>query len=530
MGGAQSTLPPRPVGFEYFCVAVRAPDIFRVILATDYEISIIRRAIKETWRSGIQSEYAFYGGVHEFTLRGFPFAMRGSPSDAVMSRKMAARILHRLYLQGWKLIMSCDLTRTTDLTTWIFKKVPVPVDSLSSQPFLVVGLSSIDSLMILNSPAQLHQTFKDVIRKAWPPGIQNWSCNNGVLLITLNGTPWIPHSDETVSSRVILHTLINNLYLKQWDFYGNSNLKGTANTLFFVYDHSITPELTTVAHFTISLNKRDTLRLIGIPSSLVSVIRETIRTSWQRGIQAESRYFGSWEFKLYGNPWWASSTEAVDSRYLIVKLIECLQHYGWTVIASIDSSRKPSDKSSLTFRLTEPRQLQVFCVSLNENDKLRLINAPANIKRVCKDVIRTQYALGIKRIQQYGNSLEFELQGTPWSKRLDGVHGRNMMCHLFHTLECHNWKPLTSADLSAKYVHRKNSRDYPTDVDSIFFTFDDTQIQPSAPPEVPGAQAYSQPYSQPPPYNSFQWQTMPPGASSLGAPPSYEDCLRQQGP
>jgi len=82
-------------------------------------------------------------------------------------------------------------------------------------------------------------------------------------------------------------------------------------------------------HFTISLNKHDTLRLIGIPDSLVPVIHDTIQTCWLRGIQEESRYFDSWQFKLRGNPWWASGQEAVDSRYLILKLIECLQAYGW---------------------------------------------------------------------------------------------------------------------------------------------------------------------------------------------------------
>ena len=200
--------------------------------------------------------------------------------------------------------------------------------------------------------------------------------------IKLSGTPWCPNGSETVSSKVILQTLVNDLYLNQWNLYGNSNLKSSANTLFFEYNPSIAPGLIAASHLTVSLNKNDTLRLIGIPQNLISVIRETIQACWLRGIQAESNYFGSWEFKLCGNPWWASGTEAVDSRYLILKLIECLQQYGWTIIASIDSSRKPSDKSSLLFRLSQPRRSQVFCVSLNENDKLRLVNVPDNIKRV----------------------------------------------------------------------------------------------------------------------------------------------------
>ena len=380
MGGAHSNLPSRPLGFEYFCIAVRSSDKLRVILGTDYEVNIIRQAIRESWHLGIQNESSQLNGVHEFKLNGRPFLLNISFGDAVMSRRMAGNILHRLYREGWKLLLSSDLTRTTELTTWIFKKVPVT--TFSSQPFLVVGLSSSDSLMVLNAPTQLHQTFKDVIQKSWPPGIQKWSLENGVLLIKLNGTPWRPDGEETVNSRVILQMLVNDLLLKQWNLYGNSNLKSSTNTLFFEHDPNIMPGQASVTHFIISLNKYDTLRLIGVPDNLISAIRDTIQRCWLRGIQEELRYYGSWQFKLCGNPWWASGEEAVDSRYLILKLIECLQAYGWSIIASIASSRKLSDKSALLFRQSQWRQSPVFCVSLNETDKMRLINAPEDITKV----------------------------------------------------------------------------------------------------------------------------------------------------
>lgn len=387
MGGSQSNLSPRPLGFDYMCIAVRPPDKLRIINGTDYEISIIRQIIEETWQQGIQRETFELNGVHEFKLGGYPFVLNISSNDAVLSRRMAGSVLHRLYRDGWKLLMSSDLTRTADLTTWFFKKVPVAI--LTSRPFMVVGLSSTDSLMILNAPVDLHQTFKDVLDKSWPRGIQRWSYDNSVLLIKLKGTPWHPDGDETVQSRVILQTLVNDLHVRQWSLYGNSNLKSGTNTLFFEHDPNIALGQPSPAHFTISLNKYDTLRLIGIPDSLISAVRDVIQTCWCRGIQEESRYFESWEFKLRGNPWWASGEEAVDSRFLILKLIEAMQAYGWSIIASIASSRKLSDKSALLFRQSQPRQSPVFCISLNETDKLRLINAPEDVTKVCANGVVT---------------------------------------------------------------------------------------------------------------------------------------------
>lgn len=380
MGGSQSNLPSRSLGFEYMCIAVRPPDKLRVIYGSDYEISIIRQVIEQTWLPGIQRETFMLNGVHEFKLSGYPFAVNISSSNAVMSRRMAGAVLQRLNRDGWKLLISSDLTRTSDLTTWIFKKVPVV--TLSSQPFMVVGLSSTDSLMVLNAPAELHQTFKDVIDKSWPRGIQRWSYENSVLLIKLNGTPWHPDGDETVHSRVVLQTLVNDLHARQWNLYGNSNLKSGTNTFFFEHTPNVVQGQPPPAHFTISLNKHDSLRLIGVPESLISAVRDVIQSSWQRGIQQEQRYFNSWEFKLRGNPWWASGEEAVDSRYLVLKLMESMQAYGWMIIASIASSRKLSDKSALLFRQSQPRQAPVFCISLNETDKLRLINAPEDVTKV----------------------------------------------------------------------------------------------------------------------------------------------------
>ena len=97
---------------------------------------IIRQAIQESWPSGIQNESFRLNDVHEFKLNGRPFLLNISFGNAVMSRRMAGSILNGLYRVGWRLIMSSDLTRTTEfsMTTWVFKKVPVA--GVSSYPFI----------------------------------------------------------------------------------------------------------------------------------------------------------------------------------------------------------------------------------------------------------------------------------------------------------------------------------------------------------------------------------------------------------
>ena len=386
MGGSQSSLPPAPLGCEYMCIAIREPDKLRIILGTDQEANIVRQIIQESWPMGIQKESFKLNGVYKFKLIGRPFET-SSLTEAVHCRKMAERILHRLHRNGWHLQISSDLTQTKDLSTWFFRKVP-EVTNFSSQPFLVVGLSSSDSLMVLNAPVDLHQLLKNAISKSWRSGIQKWSYENDVLLIKLKGFPWCPDGSETVHSRVVLQAIIHDLSQKQWHLYGNSNLKSTANTLFFKYEpdmssSSVSHPLPPPWHFTISLNSNDLLRVIDAPESLIPTIRDIIQTSWYRGIQGVSRYAGSWEFKLKGTPWWADGQETVEARILILKLMEMLHAVGWSPIASIDSSRKVTDKSSLIFRQSQPRQSPFFCLSLHKTDTLRLINAHEDVARVC---------------------------------------------------------------------------------------------------------------------------------------------------
>ena len=90
----------------------------------------------------------------------------------------------------------------------------------------------------------------------------------------------------------------------------------------------------------------------------------------------------------------------------------------------------------------------------------------------------------------------------------DGIHGRNMICHLINALGSRSWAPVTSADVSAKYD------------DSIFFTYDLTAAvaPPSVPPPYP--QPYPQPLMQPfpqPPAYGFTQQ----GAAPSFNPPAY---------
>lgn len=70
--------------------------------------------------------------------------------------------------------------------------------------FLVVGFSSIDSLMVFNVFEIFYQFFKDVVINLWFSGIQKWFYKDEVLLIKFIGNLWCVEGVEVVYLRVML--------------------------------------------------------------------------------------------------------------------------------------------------------------------------------------------------------------------------------------------------------------------------------------------------------------------------------------
>ena len=107
----------------------------------------------------------------------------------------------------------------------------------------------------------------------------------------------------------------------------------------------------------------------------------------------------------------------------------------------------------------------------------------------------------------------------------DGIHGRAILLGLLCQFYSFGWRLVCSADVSAKYVHRDKGPDYPLDVHSWWFMYDEMMLshaqmqtqavyQPVYPnhPSHPGSQL---PDSPPPPYNP---QFMKPPPENMNPP------------
>ncbi|KAJ2999853.1 hypothetical protein HDV02_001631 [Globomyces sp. JEL0801] len=223
----------------------------------------------------------------------------------------------------------------------------------------------------------------------------------------------------------------------------------------------------------LSLNESDKIRLIHFPDNVKGIVQNAITNSWLYGIQRSGEYRQSWEFKLRGNPWYGQGNEAVPARRLMATILRDLKSNGWQLVTSIDISNAQRDKDTLIFRLGIPdTDSRIFSMSINESDKLRLIDAPAELDSHVHAVIQRVWKNGIqdKKIKEAG-CIQYKLRGTPWyGQGGESVSARILVMELLAELESHGWYMYASVDMSI-------GREGGYEKDSWFFEFDSRLIK-----------------------------------------------------
>lgn len=198
----------------------------------------------------------------------------------------------------------------------------------------------------------------------------------------------------------------------------------------------------------ISFNLTDRIRLIGLSADVIDLMRDAITRSWGR-IQNESDYYGTFEFKLVGNPWRGQGNDAVPSRRLLAAILTTMARLGWNLLQAADVSKKPYDKDTLFFEKGMPDpDAELFAMSFNMRDRIRIIDAPSFA--VCiTDAIQTQWRNGIQSTRDYHGSIEFKLSGNPWYPNgSETVYGRMLLCQIIANVRAKGYKLYGSIDIS----------------------------------------------------------------------------------
>lgn len=209
------------------------------------------------------------------------------------------------------------------------------------------------------------------------------------------------------------------------------------------------PSYFTTSFASLSLHMTDRIRLLDFPQEIVDLVRNVLQRNWQRGIQQECVYYGSYEFKLYGRPWSISMDvqQAIDARRLIRHLFAALYDVGWILALSTDVSRKQADKDTLIFRHQTPAPAKCEWMSIDfaRGDRIRIMDAPQSVL----DAVNTQLQPAIQehvRPKVIG-MWELKLHGYPW-RAVGGetMNARRTLLQLFMVLERFGFTVYASID------------------------------------------------------------------------------------
>ena len=131
-------------------------------------------------------------------------------------------------------------------------------------------------------------------------------------------------------------------------------------------------------------------------------------------------------------------------------------------------------KSTFFFRTSPTLKLTPFrssCLSLNDTDKIRVIDMKKNLVDIIRRCIKSSWLPGIVSENDFYGSLEFDLNGNPFStsgSSNESIYTCQMMMIILAALEVEGLQFYTSADLSGK-CETRNKETYSVDLHSWFF-------------------------------------------------------------
>jgi hypothetical protein len=199
-----------------------------------------------------------------------------------------------------------------------------------------------------------------------------------------------------------------------------------------------------------SLNESDKLRLFNFPAPVHRIVENAIRVNFAP-IQQAMDICGAWEIKIGGNPWRGQMFEAVPSRRMMTAILRDLKSNGWVLVSSTNVSAKVGSKDMLIFQFKpylEP--VQMMAITLNESDKLRLIDYPPGMENALQNVIqRTWGDVVVGRIKEQG-CYQFQMSGKPWKAwGSEAFKSRVLVMEILRELDFMGWHLYASIDMSS---------------------------------------------------------------------------------
>jgi hypothetical protein len=305
------------------------------------------------WHKGVLTELNFSatGGLwFQFKLSGFPWNSANN-EDYLNGSNLVCEIFKNFEKIGWMYLASIGFSKKSTL---FFRYSSDSADQ--NAEYFPLILDRVNKMSVLNATPKLIDLIRESIKNSWLSGIENESGVANVYVFRLNKSPWLGVGADSVSSKRIISKIIECLKLNYYEMYTASDLCSNNVkfcTLFFKKSINVSKELTKT--FMLSFNELNKMRITDDLNGFSNIIRDACQIGWQRGVRAESNFYGSCQFELVGLPFKIdmSSADCIEFIILILILFDNLDRYAnLKFVSSIDlyDSAKTSNINALVFQ------------------------------------------------------------------------------------------------------------------------------------------------------------------------------------
>ncbi len=279
----------------------------------------------------------------------------------------------------------------------------------------------------------------------------------GATQIKFPGYPFCLQVNKDVSTlgKVFATKTFEQMYALGYDFVCSTDLARLYDHSTWFFAKSQQTERPKKKFLCVAPGSFDKLVVVQGAEHLISALRDSISQSWRYGIQKEepkrTSYGPIYEFKLNGNPWVQTGEEAAMCRRMLLTIIGRMGQLHWKLVASTNL-KGGTDTMMFVYEENYSTSLRdLSMVSLNRQDRIRLINFDESNIPIVRQSIMRRYQQDPPSEKMYHRAYEFKLNGYPFfCSGEEAVASRRLICQILADLSSSGWDCFNTMDVTRR--------------------------------------------------------------------------------
>ena len=317
-----------------------------------------------------------------------------------------------------------------------------------------ISIQHVNDLTAVHLDEAGEKAIQEAISETWKQRFVPVDAECGsVSWIKLGGTPFVKADrDTSIQLRQMIGKILEKLAAVGWKVTQTAQI-GRKFEQSSIFLRKGEPEFATVPYIGLGLSSNDSLVFVNLPVNLEQPLREAIQVAWRLGHQEWTYNDGVLKVKLRGTPWKSSDEQAVQSKIVIQDIIATLRRHQWAFVCNVNTK---STTDSFFFKFEPsivPGEASEFCtISLNRDDRLRLIKVKEDVISRIRQVIETVWAPDkIQKEKEWYGSWEFKLAGIPWHSSSDhSIKARYLIIKVLEAMREKGWHAIAAINMSRR--------------------------------------------------------------------------------